>query len=126
MNTNSGYRKDTVIGKFLNAKNSIMNKKISDMYMDNNYTSPCHASSLFGVISSKGDVYPCEILDKKIGNLRDHNFDLMQLWNSSENCKIKKYIIENKCRCTYECAWTFNILGNARYYPQLLKKVIWK
>ena len=121
-----GYRKDTIIGRFLNAKNSIMNKQISKMYMENNYLSPCHASSLFGVINSKGDVYPCEILDKKIGNLRDYNYNFINLWNSKENCKIKKYIIESKCRCTYECAWTFNILGNYRYYPKLLKKALWK
>ena len=122
----AGYRKDTVVGRFLNAKNSIMHKQISKMYIRNDYLSPCHASSLFGVITSKGDVYPCEILDKKIGSLRDYNFNFTNLWNSQENSKVKKYILESKCRCTYECAWAFNILGNHRYYPELLKKVVWK
>lgn len=119
-----GYRKDTIIGRFLNAKNFIMNKKISEMYLKNHYISPCHASSIFGVIKSNGDVFSCEILNKKIGNIREYNFDLIKLWNSKNNCELRKYIIKSKCRCTYECAWTFNILGNYRYYPNLLLKVL--
>ena len=90
------------------------------MYLENSYLSPCHASSLFGVIGASGDVFPCEILeDKKIGNLRDYNMNFKELWKNDLNKKTKKWILESKCRCTYECALSFNIIGNYRYYPRL-------
>ena len=103
-----------------------MNEKISEMYLNNDYISPCHASSLFGVMYQNGDLYPCEILDKKIGNIRDVDYDFLKLWFNKENKKIKNYIKQTKCRCSYECAWTFNILGNTRYYPKLIKHAYFK
>ena len=66
-------------------------------------------------------MYPCEILeDKLIGNLRDHEMNFMDLWNSKKNTEIKKFIKDTKCRCTYECALSFNILGNWRYQHRLI------
>ena len=94
---------------------------VKKTYLDNSYISPCHASSLFGVITANGKVYPCEILEEKlIGNLRENKMNLLDLWKSKNNKNIKKFIKETNCRCTYECAISFNILGNWRYQYKLL------
>ena len=88
------------------------------------YESRCHAGSLFGIIGSKGEVYACELLqDKMVGNLRDFNFNFMKLWNSKENTKVKKFIKESKCNCTYECALAFNFLGNYKYQPGFIRSI---
>ena len=64
----------------------------------------------------------CEILqDKMIGDLRDFDMNFVELWNSPQKKEIKNFILKNKCRCTNECALSFNILGNWRYQPQLIK-----
>ena len=98
---------------------------IQKIAKENKYVSPCHASSLFGVINPNGDVYPCEILDdKKIGNLVEENMDFMKIWRSKKNINIKKSIIKDKCFCTYECGLSFNIVGNYRYYFDLAKGLI--
>ena len=95
------------------------------MYMHPKYISPCHAGSLFGIITSNGKVYPCEILeDKLIGDLRDFDMDFLKLWNTEKNKEIKNFIIKSKCKCTYECAMSFNILGNWRYQHKLLSSLI--
>ena len=40
----------------------------------------------FLVVSETGEVQPCEILGKSIGNLRNHNWDLKQLLKDKQ-CK---------------------------------------
>ena len=52
--------------------------------------------------------------------------NFMELWQSQKNKDIKKYIKDTKCRCTYECALSFNILGNWRYQAQLISSLISK
>ena len=34
-----------------------------------------------------------------------------------------KYIKKTNCNCTYECALTYNILGNWRYQPSLVSSL---
>ena len=96
-------------------------------YLKPKYISPCHAGSLFGVITASGDVFPCEILeDKLIGNLRDYGMNFSDLWRSQKKEEIKNFILDNKCNCTYECALSYNVLSNWRYQPSLVKSVLKK
>jgi len=46
---------------------------------ENRFQTDCFAGALSGVIYANGDVYPCELLDRKMGNLRDFQFDFMKL-----------------------------------------------
>ena len=98
---------------------------VKKIYMENTYVSPCHAGSLFGIISADGIVYPCEILDKKkIGNLRDNEMNFMKIWRNKETKEVKNFIKKTNCSCSYECALTYNILGNWRYQSSLLRSAI--
>ena len=132
----SNYQKDNKItnynsrslqGKIHNKKDQISSELVKKIYENNRYISPCHASTLFGIISADGKVHPCEILeDKMIGDLREYDMNFMELWNSNKKKEIKNYILDTKCRCTYECALSFNILGNWRYQPKLLSALLSK
>ena len=98
---------------------------VKKIYKDNTYLSPCHASSLFGVITADGKIYPCEILeDKLIGDLRKSDMDFLKVWNSPTNTDVKRFIHKTNCRCTYECAISFNILGNWRYQHKLISSLL--
>ena len=115
------YNLKSIQGRIHNKKDKIAWKMIDEMYMKPKFISPCHAGSLFGIITSVGLVYPCEILeDTLLGNLRENNMDFMKIWNSNLTKKTKKFIIKSKCNCTYECALSFNILGNWRYQKDLI------
>jgi MoaA/NifB/PqqE/SkfB family radical SAM enzyme len=48
-----------------------------------------------------GDVYPCIILDKKLGNVRSEPFD--QLWLSSRAVNIRNHIGQGQCHCWVAC-----------------------
>ena len=121
------YNSNSIQGRINNKKDRISWNLVKKIYSNNEYISPCHASSLFGIITADGKLYPCEILeDKMIGSLRDVDMDLMKLWNSQNNQEIKNHILSTKCKCTYECGLSFNILGNWRYQYKLLSGLLTK
>ena len=98
---------------------------VRKMYLEPKYISPCHAGSLFGIITASGSVYPCEILEDKIlGDLRNYDMNFMKIWQNSTTSGTENYILKNNCNCTYECALTYNILGNWRYQPKLIKSFL--
>lgn len=111
---------NTLQGKLHRMKDEISWEMIKSMYLESNFISPCHAGSLFGVITASGDVYPCEILnDKLLGNLRKNEMNFLSIWNNQQTKNTKEFIKKTDCNCTYECALSFNILGNLKYQPKL-------
>ena len=119
------YNSNSIQGRLHQKKDILSWEMIKKMYLDPKYISPCHAGSLFGIISSKGKVYPCEILEnKELGDLRKNEMNFMKIWNNQKTKDTKKYILDSKCNCTYECALSYNILGNWRYQPKLAAAVL--
>ncbi len=115
------YNSKSIQGRMHKTKDILSWEMIKKMYLKPKYISPCHAGSLFGIITSNGKVFPCEILEEKLlGSLRDNDMNFMKIWNNTKTKEVKKDIIDSKCNCTYECALTYNILGNWRYQPKLI------
>jgi radical SAM protein with 4Fe4S-binding SPASM domain len=119
-----GFDRNSWRGKVLNRKNEISRKVLVGYLQSPHYQHPCQAASLFGVITATGDVYPCEILDKKMGNLRDYEYDLKEIWQNEAAKETRKFISKTKCNCEYECAMSVNILSNPRYLASLSKGLI--
>lgn len=119
-----GYDPTTVQGRLMNRKNEMLWEIVDDTYEDPRFVSPCRAGALFGVIDADATVHPCEVLDRPIGNLRDHDLDFSALWRAPTAAATRRWIVDSECNCSYECAWGFNILGNARYQPRLLAAVL--
>lgn len=119
------YNKNSLQGRLHNEKDKISWDLVKRMYLEPKYISPCHAGSLFGIISASGLIYPCEILENKVlGDLRKNNMNFMSIWNNKTSSNVKKFIKETKCNCTYECALSYNILGNYRYQYKLIKAAL--
>lgn len=119
-----GY-KAGFIGKVLNAKNIVMQGIIEKTFMNNEFVTPCYAGDLFLVLNSNGEVRPCEVLQGRgLGNLRDFNYDMQKLWSANKTVDTREWIIGTKCRCTYECAATFNVLFNSKHIPSLVKNIV--
>jgi len=121
-----GYDRSSLQGRLMNKKNALVYGIVRDLYMEPHYISPCRAGSLFGIINADGLVRPCEILDKPLGNLRDYDYDFMRLWQDKTAKDTRDWIQETNCHCTYECAWSFNILSNLRYQPALVAAALGK
>lgn len=75
-------------------------------YLGNKYKQviPCVALKASIAVNAYGDVTPCFMWDKKIGNVRDCGYDLMELWKSDEARRAMLLIKENKCaNCWTPC-----------------------
>ena len=73
---------------------------------------PCYAGDLIGILSEMGEVYLCETLDRKMGNVRQFGCDFAALWRSDEAASARRFQKELGCQCTYECAMSVNTLFN--------------
>ncbi len=77
---------------------------------------PCTAGRLTCVIDECGNVWPCELLSKKLGNLRDANYDFTRVFKSREAKLCRSYIAVGDCYCTQET----NIMSNLTFSPKTL------
>jgi len=112
------------LADFINAKRIVRHKLIAKIVRDNEYQLPCYGGNLGGAMFANGDIYPCELLiDKKLGNVRDYDYDFKKIWFSRQADDTRKFIRESKCFCTYECFLTINILFNPRMLPSILKEL---
>jgi radical SAM protein with 4Fe4S-binding SPASM domain len=110
--------------EIITARDIIGRRLTIKVIKENHFQIPCYAGNLTGVIRSNGDVYPCELLDNKIGSLRENNYNLKELWQSDTAKKIRNKIREEECFCTHECFITNNILFNPRMLPKVFLEYI--
>lgn len=84
-------------------------------------TYPCVAGRKVIVIGDTGDLYPCEILSKSFGNLRDAGYDVKTLLRSPQAEKILSFIRNTNCYCTWECILPVNLVFNLRAWPLVFR-----
>ncbi len=85
---------------------------------------PCTAGSLSAVVFENGEVHPCEILGRSIGDLNDVDWDLKRLWEDHRAAELRREIKATRCTCTWECAQADNVLFNRRAWPELLGRAV--
>ncbi len=74
---------------------------------------PCKALLTSVFIDPTGGVYPCTIFNKKLGNLRNINYDLEKILTLQNTKKIKEDIEKLNCpNCWTPCESYQTILGN--------------
>jgi MoaA/NifB/PqqE/SkfB family radical SAM enzyme len=83
---------------------------------------PCYAGRLNLVLNEGGEVFPCEILERSFGNVRDHNYSAGRVSRSVRAKETRDFIRSGKCYCTHECYFMTNILFNPGTYPMLLRE----
>jgi len=88
------------------------------------FVTPCVAGRKLVIVYETGDVYPCEILGKKMANLRDFDFDLHAVLRTRESKELVNWIVDTKCKCSFECALAANVVWNASTYPKLAVSAI--
>ncbi|MBM3253040.1 MAG: glycosyltransferase [Candidatus Omnitrophica bacterium] len=95
--------------KFRLAYKIRMADKLKQIYFTRKYPMKCFAGRVNAVISPKGDVFACEQLKLKLGNLSEAAYRWKRLWHSPCAKKIRNFIDDNLCFCTNECYIPFNI-----------------
>jgi MoaA/NifB/PqqE/SkfB family radical SAM enzyme len=65
-------------------------------------TTPCHACTESFFLDPYGDVYPCIVMNSRLGNIREKPFS--EIWESEKAAETRKRISELDCpRCWVEC-----------------------
>ncbi len=73
----------------------------------------CHALYSSCFIGPYGTIYPCGMYNKEIANLRDHDFDLKEIWDLVSTRQLQNDIWEYKCpQCWTPCEAYQSIFGN--------------
>ncbi len=73
----------------------------------------CHALSASCFIDSWGNVFPCTIYDKKVGSLREVDYDLSRIWRTAAADRLQQEIWEYDCpQCWTPCEAYQSIMGN--------------
>ena len=80
---------------------------------------PCMCGRELVVIYDNGDVYPCEILNDMLGNIRDCNYNIHRIMQLNSSRKIINKIRDTKCFCTWECALNNNIIFSNKFMIEL-------
>jgi MoaA/NifB/PqqE/SkfB family radical SAM enzyme len=74
---------------------------------------PCSALSSSCFIDAYWNLFACSIWDAKIGNLREHDFNLRALWDSDERRRLREEVVEERCsHCWTPCEAYPTILAN--------------
>jgi MoaA/NifB/PqqE/SkfB family radical SAM enzyme len=74
---------------------------------------PCQALRASCYLDAQGNIYPCAMYNKVLGNLRDDEYKLSKLWKAESFTETKKTIKEYKCpNCWTPCEAYQTILAN--------------
>lgn len=80
---------------------------------------PCVAGKKMIVVNEKAEVLPCEILNKKLGSLKDYDYDVQKLLANPQALELVDWIGRTKCHCTFECALATSIIFHPMSYPRI-------
>lgn len=73
----------------------------------------CHALSASCFVDSWGNVFPCTIYDRKLGSLRDVDYDLRKIWSTPLAETTQQEIWRSDCpQCWTPCEAYQSIMGN--------------
>ncbi len=108
---------------------------VSRTVRDKTMILPCQAGRTMVTMDPYGDLYPCEMLwqvlpdgdpqkgidDWRMGALRSENYDMKKTVKNDKSRAVRRWIKEQKCFCSFECAAYNNIVFNPRTWPSVLR-----
>lgn len=94
--------------RLLRARETVKNKAIAQVVGANKFVTPCLGGQLFYTIWEDGRLSPCEMRPEVYGHLMRDSWASSIRSRSAE--KSRQDILENKCKCSYECAMSVNAL----------------
>lgn len=95
----------------LGALTMIQYIKGAKKYLTEGRTLPCTAGSNSFFLDPQGNIYPCLVMDEKLGNIREESFE--SIWESEKANQIRKNIRTLQCpTCWIECEVYREIIKN--------------
>ncbi len=86
----------------------------------------CYAGFTFCYIDPYWNVYPCIYWNQPLGNLRDYDFALKELWNNEKAKMTRNSINKGECSCWTRCVLSPSTLSNPIFLLKLYLGAIGK
>ena len=75
-------------------------------------------------MAAGGDILLCELLDVKLGNIRENGYSLAAVLNNEQARREIHKINQEKCHCTWECFQRLNVVFSPGMYPGLAVRAL--
>jgi radical SAM protein with 4Fe4S-binding SPASM domain len=110
--------------RMLHAKDIMLRRIALQIFQGEQKKIRCQAGDMIGVIYPEGDVYPCELWNEPMGELRKSGYDLRKIWNSSQAQKTRHEIRDRNCVCYHQCFLSPSLFFDPLYMPSLLSEAL--
>lgn len=89
----------------------------------NRATVPCKAGRKGFVLTADGGVLLCEILEKVLGKVREHDYSPYKILDLESSKRAMEQVVASGCHCTWECFQRLNVVFSPKLYPQVLLEI---
>ncbi|MDH5324223.1 MAG: radical SAM protein [Gammaproteobacteria bacterium] len=111
-------------GKLKIAQDVLQRRLIDRTMRKQDRVTPCYAGSVNLVLSESGEVYPCELQSRSMGNIKTYHYRMDQLLRDHAAKAAQAWVKQNHCFCSHECHMMTNILANPARYPAWFKEYV--
>ena len=89
-------------------------RHLSKIYLDKHTIPiPCQALSASFFMDPAGNIYPCSIYGRRLGNIIDFDYDIYKLWDTPLRRELRQEILQGKCpHCWSPCEAYQSILAH--------------
>ena len=106
----------------IKAKEKRQKELILKVAKKDEFVTPCSAANLSYVGMEDGSIKACEILPNVLGNI--YTDKIKTIFNSKKSKELRSEITNKKCRCTYKCAMSTNVLFNFDQQKKLISQTL--
>ncbi|MBF0326592.1 MAG: radical SAM protein [Alphaproteobacteria bacterium] len=118
------HRETRLLYPLWRAASDVARRNLERVVFDDEFVAPCVAGRKLLVVSETGEVLPCEILGRSMGQLRDFDWDLKALLATNQVADLRRWIRESRCKCSFECALSAGAVWNPVNYVDVVRAAI--
>lgn len=115
---------DSRLQRLLAQRVAVEREIIAEHHQGRRVMGDCQAGTLTAIVSEKGEVRPCEILDTVFGNIRDVDYDLEAVWNNETARTHRAHIKATGCFCTFETCVRTTMSFQPRWYLDMARRYL--
>lgn len=133
-----GRRVSRGLGRIKESLSGLVRETVGRTVREDRMIMPCRALRSMVTVDAAGLVYPCEMLSqlfpeaaadagapgRAIGSLRESDYDLKKIMSSERARRVRGWIEDTGCYCSFECAAYNNIVFSPRQWPAALKRLL--
>jgi MoaA/NifB/PqqE/SkfB family radical SAM enzyme len=120
----NAVRKTTLIARLFTAVFNLNTEAVCAHLERGQLPLECLAGDRLLVLTPEGTVYPCELLDRPLGNVRDFDYRIKDILATPQAREALAFIRSKGCSCTHECAIHASLLLNWHQYPRILWRTL--